>query len=402
MIPPIHELPEGEWYCPLCTNMVQADIIVPVPLEMVVDEDPQQREGSPIALTPRSKGRPRKKVLILEEEEEEEVEVEAPVEDPTTLTPGPTRGRPRGSDRKRAGKQRPLEEEEEEEMEDTPRGPPQPRKRKRGPKLASSSPGAIPRVRLRLPMTTRQGKERDEQEENVGMFDGILAEVDRDTSRTTVTNLDKEMFERSRVEAEKKVALAAAGTSTVTNWEGGYRPTRLSAVQQMQHEVETMSPGSWTSGGRATARNDPETLRIKTIRFGPYDIKTWYDAPFPEEYGSIPDGRLWICEFCLKYMKSRFQGTRHRLKCKVRHPPGDEIYRDGVISIFEVDGRKNKVSIVCVWRQEAERQGDLLPKSVSAVQDVSGPQVAVLRRGAVSILCDDRGGRERSAICGIL
>ena len=32
------------------------------------------------------------------------------------------------------------------------------------------------------------------------------------------------------------------------------------------------------------------------------------------------------------------------MKCKARHPPGDEIYRDGSISIFEVDGRKNKVS----------------------------------------------------------
>jgi hypothetical protein len=27
----------------------------------------------------------------------------------------------------------------------------------------------------------------------------------------------------------------------------------------------------------------------------------------------------------------------------MKHPPGDEIYRDGAISIFEVDGRKNKV-----------------------------------------------------------
>ena len=31
------------------------------------------------------------------------------------------------------------------------------------------------------------------------------------------------------------------------------------------------------------------------------------------------------------------------MKCKFRHPPGDEIYRDGNISIFEVDGRKNKI-----------------------------------------------------------
>ena len=33
-----------------------------------------------------------------------------------------------------------------------------------------------------------------------------------------------------------------------------------------------------------------------------------------------------------------------KLKCKTRHPPGDEIYRDGSVSVWEVDGRKNKAS----------------------------------------------------------
>ncbi|KAM0792608.1 hypothetical protein ACM66B_005269 [Microbotryomycetes sp. NB124-2] len=82
---------------------------------------------------------------------------------------------------------------------------------------------------------------------------------------------------------------------------------------------------------------------IKTIRFGEFEIKTWYQAPFPDEFSRIPDGRLWLCEFCLKYMKTEFQHSRHKLKCKTRHPPGDEIYRDGDVSVFEVDGRKNKI-----------------------------------------------------------
>lgn len=82
---------------------------------------------------------------------------------------------------------------------------------------------------------------------------------------------------------------------------------------------------------------------IKQIRFSMYDIDVWYQAPYPEEYSLVPDGRLWLCEFCLKYMKSRFMASRHRIKCKVRHPPGDEIYRDGNVSIFEVDGRKSKI-----------------------------------------------------------
>ena len=34
-----------------------------------------------------------------------------------------------------------------------------------------------------------------------------------------------------------------------------------------------------------------------------------------------------------------------QMKCKARHPPGDEIYRKDSVSVFEVDGRKNKVSL---------------------------------------------------------
>lgn len=31
------------------------------------------------------------------------------------------------------------------------------------------------------------------------------------------------------------------------------------------------------------------------------------------------------------------------MNCTAFHPPGDEIYRDGTLSVFEVDGRKNKI-----------------------------------------------------------
>lgn len=68
--------------------------------------------------------------------------------------------------------------------------------------------------------------------------------------------------------------------------------------------------------------------RIQCIRFGPYDIKTWYDAPFPEEYSNIPDGRLWLCEFCLKYMKSRLTAGRHKVRgMKLRRSmEADQLY----------------------------------------------------------------------------
>jgi hypothetical protein len=63
------------------------------------------------------------------------------------------------------------------------------------------------------------------------------------------------------------------------------------------------------------------------------------------------------------------------MKCKARHPPGDEIYRDGATSIFEVDGRKNKV-ISSLQDQsiiDFTYVIDILPESVFAVQDVPRP-----------------------------
>ena len=73
----------------------------------------------------------------------------------------------------------------------------------------------------------------------------------------------------------------------------------------------SMSPAPTTPG--PSLMHPPNGLRIRKIRFGEFDIDTWYDAPFPEEYAAIPDGRLWMCEFCLKYMKSRFSDSRHQV-----------------------------------------------------------------------------------------
>ncbi|CAM0139230.1 unnamed protein product [Umbelopsis sp. WA50703] len=88
-----------------------------------------------------------------------------------------------------------------------------------------------------------------------------------------------------------------------------------------------------------TASN--ELFNVKDVHIGNYIIKSWFVAPYPEEYSQHP--RLYICEFCFKYMKSDYVAERHKQKCSMKHPPGDEIYRDGAISIFEVDGRKNKM-----------------------------------------------------------
>jgi histone acetyltransferase HTATIP len=51
---------------------------------------------------------------------------------------------------------------------------------------------------------------------------------------------------------------------------------------------------------------------------------------------------VYICEFCLSYFGSQLQFGRHRKKCTLLHPPGNEIYRDDHISFFEIDGRRQR------------------------------------------------------------
>jgi len=80
---------------------------------------------------------------------------------------------------------------------------------------------------------------------------------------------------------------------------------------------------------------------IQKIQFGKYEVETWYFSPYPEEFSNID--KLYICEYSLKYMKKKKTYERHLEKCTMKHPPGDEIYRNGSLSFFEVDGRKQKI-----------------------------------------------------------
>lgn len=86
---------------------------------------------------------------------------------------------------------------------------------------------------------------------------------------------------------------------------------------------------------------DPNARSPPMIEFGKYEMKTWYSSPYPQEYAMQP--KLYLCEFCLKYMKSRSILKRHRAKCNWYHPPANEIYRHEDLSIFEVDGMASKI-----------------------------------------------------------
>lgn len=58
---------------------------------------------------------------------------------------------------------------------------------------------------------------------------------------------------------------------------------------------------------------------------GHYEMEAWYQSQYPDQYNHQP--KIYVCEFCLKYMRSKTVLHRHMAKCVWRHPPGNEIYR---------------------------------------------------------------------------
>uniref|UniRef100_A0A915PXW7 histone acetyltransferase n=1 Tax=Setaria digitata TaxID=48799 RepID=A0A915PXW7_9BILA len=76
--------------------------------------------------------------------------------------------------------------------------------------------------------------------------------------------------------------------------------------------------------------------RIHTITIGDFQLEPPYTSPLPLEL--VKKGHLYVCEKCLEFKESQETLERHASKCYVDYPPGDEIFRQDDISLFEVDG----------------------------------------------------------------
>lgn len=94
----------------------------------------------------------------------------------------------------------------------------------------------------------------------------------------------------------------------------------------------------------ALEKENEEITKVKNIQnivLGRYEIETWYFSPFPEEY--CGEERIYICEYCLKYMKRQKTLMNHTHKCHLSSPPGKMIYLEDNLSMFEIDGREHKL-----------------------------------------------------------
>ncbi|XP_035467736.2 histone acetyltransferase KAT6B isoform X3 [Scophthalmus maximus] len=107
-------------------------------------------------------------------------------------------------------------------------------------------------------------------------------------------------------------------------------------------DIDTFKCVRELAAQRTGSLMNTDSLRCPAlIEFGKYEIQTWYSSPYPPEYSRLQ--KLYLCEFCLKYMRSKNILQRHTKKCGWFHPPANEIYRKDNLSVFEVDGNVSKL-----------------------------------------------------------
>ncbi|XP_064397134.1 histone acetyltransferase KAT7-like isoform X3 [Halichondria panicea] len=159
-------------------------------------------------------------------------------------------------------------------------------------------------------------------------------------------SLDLSLFR----EAESKTRLSFGLAEAPANG-GGEGLTEAPANSSGEGLAEAPANGGGEGLAEAPANGGGEGLteapanggeyQLKKIEFGQYEIMTWYPSPFPLDHTHLD--KLYFCEFCLKYFKSAPILHRHSGDCSWRHPPGNEIYRRGALSVFEIDGDRHKV-----------------------------------------------------------
>lgn len=111
-------------------------------------------------------------------------------------------------------------------------------------------------------------------------------------------------------------------------------PVPLSHFSKEQEIEKLRTSGSMTQSISEIAR----VKNLNRIQMGKHEVEAWYFSPYPQDYAHLPIP--YICEFCLSYFASSMMLSRHRTRCTLLHPPGNEIYRHEDISFFELDGKR--------------------------------------------------------------
>lgn len=166
-------------------------------------------------------------------------------------------------------------------------------------------------------------------------YDGFNRRLDEWVPRNAIGADHKPVVNENET---KETTAEQAGTENANRKLTRNQKRKHDEINHVQKTYAEMDPTT-----AALEREHEAITKVKyidRIQFGKYEIDAWYFSPFPDEYGQ--QSKLWICEYCLKYMKLESTYRHHQYSCLARHPPGQEIYHKGSISVYEVDGVDHK------------------------------------------------------------
>lgn len=112
--------------------------------------------------------------------------------------------------------------------------------------------------------------------------------------------------------------LKALNTSTVLNDSssvGDNSDRKITRNQKRRHDEinHVQKPYSEMDPTTAALEKEHEAITkvkyIDALRIGKFEIDTWYFSPYPDEYGKVKT--LYVCQYCLKYMKYEATYRRH-------------------------------------------------------------------------------------------
>lgn len=165
----------------------------------------------------------------------------------------------------------------------------------------------------------------------VGALKGNSFSSSSSNTTATATKAKSNKFNKKRKTSEKEIILLPTSDD-------------LGDIEKIEEQKDKEFE-KLRHGGSMTQRLE-EISRVKNIshiEIGPHVIEPWYFSAYPESFCTSPDTTIYLCDFCLSYFSDRSCLQRHRTKCTAFHPPGNEIYRCGRYSFWELDGHKQKV-----------------------------------------------------------
>ena len=122
------------------------------------------------------------------------------------------------------------------------------------------------------------------------------------------TERDKELFKKAQEIAEQQFVTTIL--TPLKQQTSILNETNNHKEQLKKHDKSDRNETSQLNSSSGSISSHEKPLRCPAaIEFGEFEIETWYSSPYPQEYARLQ--KLFICEFCLKYMKSKSVLERH-------------------------------------------------------------------------------------------